>query len=242
MTLYLVCSLLAAHVLGDFVLQTRQDVTLKHRAGVLLKHGFIHAGLSYALVGIWTAWMIPFAVLVTHVLIDWIKTRSGSRGLVPFTVDQIAHVGALGAISVGYLVSFEPPAAFWLEWIGSGYTAAMGLLAGLVISVRTGAFFVGFAVEPFLDQVEYQHKDDRLRGMRDGGRTIGQLERALIFVFVLIDQFSAIGFLIAAKSIFRFGELRERSNRLEAEYIIIGTLISFLWAIVVALLTRMLIA
>lgn len=69
---------------------------------------------------------------------------------------------------------------------------------------------------------------------------IGQLERALIFVFVLVQQFSAIGFLIAAKSIFRFGELRDRSNRMEAEYIIIGTLISFLWAIVAALLTRLL--
>lgn len=81
---------------------------------------------------------------------------------------------------------------------------------------------------------------ERLRGLRDGGRAIGQLERALIFVFVLIDQFSAIGFLIAAKSVFRFGELRDRSNRMEAEYIIIGTLISFLWAIAAALLTRLL--
>ncbi len=80
----------------------------------------------------------------------------------------------------------------------------------------------------------------RLRGLRGGGKAIGQLERALIFVFVLINQFSAIGFLIAAKSIFRFGELRDRSNRMEAEYIIIGTLISFLWAIVAALLTRFL--
>ena len=54
---------------------------------------------------------------------------------------------------------------------------------------------------------------------------------------MLVDQPSAIGFLIAAKSVFRFGELRERSNRMEAEYIIIGTMMSFIWGLSVAYVT-----
>jgi hypothetical protein len=44
--------------------------------------------------------------------------------------------------------------------------------------------------------------------------------------------------LIAAKSIFRFGELKDSENRKEAEYILIGTFASFLFALVISLLIR----
>lgn len=65
------------------------------------------------------------------------------------------------------------------------------------------------------------------RGFSDGGAAIGRLERLLIYLFVLSGNPGAVGFLIAAKSIFRFGELSDHANRLEAEYITIGTLMSF---------------
>jgi hypothetical protein len=44
--------------------------------------------------------------------------------------------------------------------------------------------------------------------------------------------------LIAAKSILRFGEIKDNENRKQAEYIIIGTFASFLYAIVVSLAVR----
>ncbi len=71
-------------------------------------------------------------------------------------------------------------------------------------------------------------------GFTNGGLVIGYLERLLIFVFVLTNQFAGIGFLVAAKSIFRFGEFKESANRMEAEYIIIGTFSSFLYAILIS--------
>lgn len=54
------------------------------------------------------------------------------------------------------------------------------------------------------------------------------LGRGLVLLFIMIDYPVGIGFLIAAKSIFRFGELNNSLNRIQAEYIIIGTLISIL--------------
>jgi len=60
---------------------------------------------------------------------------------------------------------------------------------------------------------------------------------ALIFLFVSLGQPASIGFLVAAKSIFRFGELKDRGNRMEAEYITIGSLMSFGWAITTGYLT-----
>jgi hypothetical protein len=76
------------------------------------------------------------------------------------------------------------------------------------------------------------------RGFEKGGKIIGYLERALIFLFMFTAQPGSIGFLIAAKSIFRFGEIKERQNRLEAEYIIIGTLMSFGYGIFIAYATQ----
>jgi len=56
----------------------------------------------------------------------------------------------------------------------------------------------------------------------------------------LAGQFTAIGFLIAAKSIFRFNDTREDGNK-KAEYFLLGTLISFTLAIVIGLLIKYLI-
>ena len=53
-----------------------------------------------------------------------------------------------------------------------------------------------------------------------------------------IDQIMVIGFLLAAKSVFRFGNLNNPSEQKKTEYIIIGTLISFSTAIFIGLLIK----
>ena len=78
-----------------------------------------------------------------------------------------------------------------------------------------------------------------------GGQMIGFLERGLIYVLVLAGLPIGVGFLVAAKSVLRFetakeGELAE--NRKRSEYIIIGTLASFGWAILVSLVILLLFA
>jgi hypothetical protein len=51
----------------------------------------------------------------------------------------------------------------------------------------------------------------------------------LIFLLVLTGQAAGIGFLIAAKSVLRFGAVKDEGKL--SEYVIIGTLASFGWAI-----------
>ncbi|KAA9131294.1 hypothetical protein F3N42_08175 [Marinihelvus fidelis] len=75
-------------------------------------------------------------------------------------------------------------------------------------------------------------------GLTNGGYWIGIGERSLIFLFIIIGEPTGIGFLAAAKSIFRIGEVKEPDQRRLAEYILIGTLMSFAAAIIVGLLTR----
>ncbi len=46
------------------------------------------------------------------------------------------------------------------------------------------------------------------------------------------------GLLVAAKSVFRFGDLTDGTNRKNAEYHLIGTLMSFAYALTVSYGTR----
>ncbi len=73
------------------------------------------------------------------------------------------------------------------------------------------------------------------KGLKNAGKWIGIMERLLIFTFIVINEFSAIGFLLAAKSVFRFGDLKDTSDHKKTEYIIIGTFMSFSIAIAIGL-------
>jgi hypothetical protein len=67
------------------------------------------------------------------------------------------------------------------------------------------------------------------------GRIIGLLERIFVFLFVLLNQFAAIGFILAAKGVTRFKDFESRTF---AEYVLIGTLFSALLAMAIAFLIK----
>ena len=60
------------------------------------------------------------------------------------------------------------------------------------------------------------------------------LERLFIFGFIIINFWEGIGFRLAAKSIFRFGDLKESKDIKLTDYILIGTLLGFGLAIVIS--------
>jgi len=67
------------------------------------------------------------------------------------------------------------------------------------------------------------------------GRVIGFLERIFVFLFILMGQYTAIGFVLAAKGVVRYPEF---GNRNFADYILLGTLLSVLMAMGVAFVVR----
>ncbi|HAL62095.1 MAG TPA: hypothetical protein DCP08_06785 [Chloroflexi bacterium] len=69
------------------------------------------------------------------------------------------------------------------------------------------------------------------------GKIIGNLERFLILTLVILQEYTAIAFVLTAKSVARFRELDKREF---AEYYLIGTLTSTLVAIIVGLLLSVL--
>lgn len=118
---------------------------------------------------------------------------------------------------------------------------ALILAAGVLLLTLLGGFLIELFLKPFQKQLNKKFRPNSLRpveGLKDGGKYIGYLERLLIFILILTGQFAGVGFLITAKSILRFGELKDSENRKQAEYIIIGTFASFLYAIVISLFIR----
>lgn len=75
----------------------------------------------------------------------------------------------------------------------------------------------------------------RNKGLRLGGAVIGALERGLAYVFVLAGDFGAIGLILAAKGLIRYGEIRDAKDQKVAEYVLVGTMLSLLWAVLAAL-------
>ena len=69
------------------------------------------------------------------------------------------------------------------------------------------------------------------QSLPNAGQWIGYIERILILTFVLVGSFEGVGFLLAAKSVFRFGELNKAKEIRTTEYVLIGTFASFTIAI-----------
>ena len=78
-------------------------------------------------------------------------------------------------------------------------------------------------------------EDNEEDSLPKAGKYIGMLERLLVFGFIVLQQWAAIGWLIAAKSILRFSDLSRAKDRKLTEYVLIGTLLSFGLAIATGL-------
>jgi len=243
----LIC-LLAAHFLGDFIFQPNTAASSKRRPLILLKHSFIVAASSYTLCGIWGLWQIPLAIFLTHGLTDYIKATLKKESAYSFVLDQAVHLAIISVITIliasTKVLSPNGSSTFWVDFLGKEFLKYLILMSGLIVTIKAGGILIGLAVKPFTDQLQESGEGKTTkgvpgpRGFGNGGRVIGYLERSLIFLLILIGQPGGIGFLIAAKSILRFGEIKDHENRMEAEYIIIGTLMSFGYGIFISYLTQ----
>ena len=217
-------ALLFAHVVADFMLQTNKMVENKRSFKTLAIHGALVLATAQLALG-HAAAPILLALAIAHVAIDVIKTYGNFRSFTAFCVDQLAHLITLAA------TAYVAP-TLWATGAWSAMPNALPLMAlatGVIITLFAGQYAIALFMRPH--SIRQQNK-----GLRDGGRQIGLLERGLIFLFILTGHPIGVGFLIGAKSILRFGTA-SRDQR-TAEYVIIGTLASFGWAIVAALFTQ----
>lgn len=222
--------LLIAHVLGDFLFQPKRWVderNQKHlRSPSLYFHGLLHGAL--ALVALWDLswWPVALCIGITHMVIDVLKSYQARSSAKWFVLDQVLHVVVI-FVAWSVVAGIALIELFDTLWIDR---RALPIVLGILLLSRPVSFFIAVFTSRWWN--ELGGKRDNLP---DAGMWIGMIERLLIFVFILNNVFEAVGFLLAAKSIFRFGDLKDGEDRKRTEYVLIGTLLSFGIAVVVGI-------
>jgi hypothetical protein len=129
---------------------------------------------------------------------------------------------------------------------GAGWLNVNAIIVGLLLVTTEINFFIRYVFSAFhlIPRIAAAESDQPRAAVVDSkeynaGRFIGILERILIFFFVLVSQYTAIAFIIAAKGFTRFKDLDEREF---AEYVLIGTLLSTTSAVLAALAVKTIIS
>ncbi|WP_316838996.1 DUF3307 domain-containing protein [Pedobacter gandavensis] len=259
----LLLRLIVAHLLTDFVFQPKSWVTDREqkqgRSTKLYLHVFVTAAVAYLLSGLYSNWLIPVVIFLSHLIIDYLKSKTDKARFSYFIIDQMAHLLVIVLLSLGIehkwastYSGFEQlinNPKFWI--ITTGY---------IFISFPLG-IIIGKATQKWRDQISLEKEravaaaanlaaailerenngdeketvplaeipksnEEQELGLENAGKWIGICERILILTFVIMGQYTAIGFLITAKSILRFSE-KENNTQLKTEYVLVGTLVSF---------------
>jgi hypothetical protein len=186
--------------------------------------------------------LVAIGVVVTHFIIDAVKSYASPTTLA-FVIDQAAHITA--AVILWALLT-QQFASLLQHIYAINYHHLVLLLAYLIILSPT-SIFIKQLLSPWTRELEELTNPKRSselvqlpvqRTLAMAGQRIGYLERLLILTFVLLNQFAAIGFLIAAKSIFRFGDLTKSEDKKLTEYVLLGTLTSVVITIATGLVAK----
>ena len=229
----LLTKLLLAHIIGDFFLQPIDWVKEKEKKKIkspkLYFHVAIHIALLFIILWDLSLWPIILIIGGLHLIIDAFKliVQKNKTKRLMFFLDQVLHVAVIVTTYIIYTKSSLDINDIFSEQNLLLITCLAFLTRPVSIIMKT--IFTKWNITILTENNE---------SLKDAGEYIGILERLLVFIFIITNHWEAIGFLITAKSVFRFGDLKESKHRKLTEYILIGTLISFGIAIAVGLLFK----
>ena len=179
--------------------------------------------LSWIMVPSWSFGLWTLIILGSHFIIDVIKIHF-NKGLWSFVIDQLFHLSILVAVSVIYEFPRELPIQM-IEYSGSFSTPL--LILAVLLCIKPANILIKLILE------KYQIGELKsCNNIKNAGALIGNLERMLTIIFVLLGRYEAIGFIIAAKSILRFKD----TDTAKTEYVLAGTFLSFGIAILCGLM------
>ena len=244
--------LLIAHCITDFLLQPNKWIADKKRkiwsSKYLWYHGLITGALAWLFVPQLTIWWAILFIVITHIITDGLKLstekKNGSK-LSFFLADQFIHVLIIVITWLWIVDGWDKMNIFSKTYLPN-YRILLRVL-GYLLMIGPVGYIIQFLTRKWLFELD---PDDSLK---EAGNWIGILERVLTITFIFISQYSAIGFLVAAKSILRVidkpdkpsGEptlIKPFSSRKRTEYVLIGTFLSFTIAILTGLIINWLLS
>ena len=215
--------LIIAHFIGDFLLQPKSWVedkeNRKAKSVKLYLHILIHGLLVLLILWDLNYWLLALLLMLSHGIIDILKLYAQKEGNKSkwFLIDQVIHIISI----LGLWVLFVKPEINFASWYENTnfWVYSVALLFITIVS--------GIGMREIMSNWSKALNDEEDESLKNAGKYIGILERLFVFIFVVTGNWEAIGFLLAAKSVFRFGDLKESQDRKLTEYILIGTLLSF---------------
>ena len=227
--------LILAHLLGDFLLQPNSWVADKEqkkgKSKFLYFNVLIHIALVFIFLWNIQLWWIALIIGITHFLIDWAKlqfqTPKAKRTW--FFVDQLLHIVVIVLLSVVYYP--------YLKWEDLFNHDNLKIITAVVFLTVPSSIIIKTLISIWTP-VTVEHSKIQTESLVNAGKYIGILERLLVFVFIIVNHWEGVGFMIAAKSVFRFSDLAEAKQRKLTEYVLIGTLLSFGIAVLTGILVN----
>lgn len=228
--LIVLIKIIIAHIISDFVFQTKKMVETKNWLSIaMIGHTFtVFATTLLFSFSIWQSLIIT----VTHYFIDGFKISLSKsqnfkeKKLLLFVYDQIAHI--LSIVLIWAIYNNHLNQLFHdIEWLFNQSQFLIVISAYIIITFPLG-FLIGLATSKINESEENQETDYN-------GLKIGIYERIIILTFVLLEQYEAIGFLIAGKSLLRFAS---RNQHKKSEYVLLGTMMSYALTIIIGVIMK----
>ncbi|OCA79819.1 hypothetical protein BBH99_17600 [Chryseobacterium contaminans] len=226
--------LILAHLLGDFILQPNSWVADKEnyklKSKFLYFHILIHTVLSLILLWDLQLWWVAVLVGVTHFIIDAAKLsfqtiKTKKRW---FFIDQLLHVLVIAGVSF-YFGEFNFSFLQNQEFLKI-------LMAALFLTTPA-SIFIKILLSSWTPAPDGPNTI-QTESLSSAGKYIGILERLLVFTFIMVNHWEGVGFMVAAKSVFRFSDLAQAKQRKLTEYVLIGTLLSFGLAVLTGIIIK----
>jgi Protein of unknown function (DUF3307) len=226
--------LILAHLLGDFILQPNSWVAEKEskklKSKYLYLHVLIHTILSFIFLWNTELWWIAVLVGFSHFIIDAAKlsfqmVKSKKSW---FFIDQALHIAVIAGISF-YFNEFN------FDFLKN--QEFLKIIMAALFLTTPASIFIKILLSSWTPGPETQN-NIQTESLSSAGKYIGILERLLVFTFIVVNHWEGVGFMIAAKSVFRFSDLAQAKQRKLTEYVLIGTLLSFGMAVLTGILIK----
>ena len=222
-----------AHLLADFVFQSdKSENEIKERGGkslALITHSITVLLLSWTFSLQWN--FIIAAVIITsfHYIIDVINTalnKNDKLKNISFFIDQSFHLLVIfGVVTIfAKYFQFKPVIEIAFD------TKTLLIAAAYLFCTKPTNILIKEILKAYKIIISKNSTDD----IPNAGKLIGNVERILALTLILNNQYEAVGFIIAAKSILRFKD----TDINKPEYVLVGTLLSFGIVVIIGVLIQ----
>ena len=229
---YLIVMLLG-HIIADFYTQTQKVAEKKKKEfGVVLRHSALYfLTITVVTIPVFSLeiFIMDVVISVSHAVIDIGKylycQRKRKDSPLVFVLDQCLHLVSM--IIVSYIWVKRNIPLYEINIVADFFNISeisplflCKWLLGLLIIHKPS----NILIQNLIGSYKPRQSNDNIIENMQAGRKIGTLERFVMLILLYLNQYSAIGLVLTAKSIARYDRITK--DAVFAEYYLLGTLIS----------------